>query len=841
MAPPQLAMADNDPAPADRAPRPPSYAAVITGIALVCSLVIGLDAWRTWTARGTEIAAGQTETANLTRSLAQHANEMLATADTLLVSLRASVEGDSVLLFEREHLRRLIASQIATAPMMRDLMWFDANGDRILNAGTPAPAIENISDRAYFQYHAANPDRGAHLGDPIHGKLDGTWIITLSRRIDSPGGDFAGVVAATFAIGTIRQFYETFDVGGQGFIRLNTTDGVIVTRYPTRNAETGQTISSGIDINERVPAVPVGDWHAVSPVDAVERFGSYRKVESYPLVVAVGRGVDELLAPWRTDALIHVAISLCTSTIIALLGMHFTRQLHLRCQAEKDLRRRKRQYRLLADNNTDLIVQLDCNLRHVYASPASQRLLDCAPHQLIGAHLRNFVHADDWPALAANLLAAGQTETAVPISYRLCRDDGCEVWVEASGHRLAGDEGYVLAQRDITERRRAELQLRQAQRMEAVGQLTAGVAHDFNNLLQGQTGALELLLAEVAGQSRAVRLATMALERASHAAQLTHSLLSFSRQQFLEPEAVAIPALLTRLATILRRTLGPRISIQFDVDPDVCPAFADPAQVESALLNLTLNARDAMPDGGRLCIQAGNADETRDLPDHLQPGRYVTITVSDDGCGMSPATLAQACEPFFTTKRSGQASGLGLSMVQGFARQSGGALCFRSEIGHGTQAELWLPVAAVPIVALPTSNTVWAYGSGRVLLVEDVMDVLVMLTEMLEGAGLEVVAATSGEDALERISADQSFTVLVTDFAMPGIDGGELTRRAREIHPSLPVIIITGYAETEKLVGLPPDVAVLRKPVSGNVLASRIHGLLAPPSRPQRVPLAGYA
>lgn len=809
-----------------RSARPPSHATIIACIALVCTLVIGLDAWRTWTARSNDIAAEKVDTANLTRSLAQHAHDMFDTADTLVVNMREKVETEGASPTQRDHLRQVIARQVATVPIVRDLMVFDAEGNRLVNSGRPAPAIENILDRAYFQYHAANRDRGVHLGDPIRGKLDGTWIISLSRRVDSPNGEFNGVVAATFSINAIREFYKTFDVGKEGFIGLNTIRGVIVTRFPADDAQIGRNIGPSTVFLNKMTTTPVDNWQVISPLDGIEHLGSYRVVDSYPLVVVVGRGVDEVLAPWRTDALFHLAISLGTSAIIALLGVYVTRQLRRQYEAERDLHRSERQYRLLADNNTDLIVQLDPDLRHVYASPASQRLLGYTPQELTGVHTRNLVHPDDWPAVAANLSTIAQNGIAPPISYRARRSDGVEIWVEAAGRRLDTGDGMILVKRDITQRKSAEAQLRQAQRMEAVGQLTAGVAHDFNNLLQAQLGALELLLDDVTDRPKATRFATMALGAAEHAAKLTHSLLSFSRQQVLDPEPVAVPALLARLETILSRTLGPRISLQLDIEDNLAALFADPAQLEAALLNLALNARDAMPEGGCLSIQACNAQTALDPPDDLEPGKHLLIAVSDDGTGMDSDTLAQACEPFFTTKGVGKGSGLGLSMVQGFARQSGGALRFRSALGHGTRIELWLPTATIQVAATPAHPVARAHGTGRILLVDDVMEVLVIMTEMLQSAGFDVTPVTSGEAAMEQLATNQLFDALVTDFAMPGIDGGELARRAQQLHPSLPTIIITGFAESEKVLTLPADAVVLRKPISGDTLANRICDLL---------------
>lgn len=831
---------------------PLSHRVILGAIALFCLVVIGLDGWRSWTARNAVGESERVATENLARSLAQHAQDMLATADALLVSLRDTIEftggprGESGGVPARDaqarhaELRWLLASQIATVPNLRDLMVFGADGFQVVDSGRAAPEVESIADREYYRYHASHTDRGVHFGGPVQGKLDGTWIVVLTRRIDAANGSFGGLVVTTFPVAAFRQFYETFDVGRAGFIGLYTTGSVIVSRYPNEPGQVGRNIVASVVYAQTLENGPFGSYRSVSPVDGVERVGSYRKVETYPLVVVVGRGLEEMLAPWRTEALVHLAISVSTCLIVGMLGLRFAHQLRLQRKAEQDLQRSERQYRLLGDRDTDLIVQLDAGLRHVYASAASRAILGRSPQEMIGRPPSEFVHAQDEPAVSAALSTIAREGAASPFTYRGLHRDGAEVWIEAVGSRL-DDGGIILVHRDVSERRRAERQLCQAQRMGVVGQLTAGIAHDFNNLLQAQVGALELLLETVGNDAETVRFATMALGAAEHAAKLTHSLLSFSRQQVLDPAAVLVPSLFARLETMLSRTLGPRIELRIEIEADLPPVLADAAQTEAALLNLALNARDAMPEGGCLTLAACTPLSPTDLPDALEHGRYVVLTVADNGSGMSPDTLAQACEPFFTTKGTGKGSGLGLSMVQGFARQSGGTLRFFSVLGRGTRIEVWLPMAAVAGIKAPVATVRSpARGNGLILLAEDVSDVLLILSVLLENAGFDVVAVSSGEAAIEELTAGRPFSALVTDFAMAGLDGAELTRRARRLRPGLPAMIITGYVDSEKLRDLPADVAVLRKPVDTDALVAAVVELTGSTSKlPARMPVTG--
>ncbi len=795
-------------------------------VVVICLVLLGLDLWRTWQARQIQLAANQVETANLAQSLALHAHDLLRVTDALLLDMRSDLEAGPAPATTHPP---IATRQGASVPMLRGLSAFDAQGDRVSAAGSSWAATttarrSEIADLAIFQRHRAQPDRGLHIGRPLRSMVDGTWIITLSRRVDGPYGRFNGVVVATIPTEALAAIYRSFVLGTDGMIGLSRSDGILLARYP-------ETPAIGADLGERpvyrtlLKQSPHGPWATRSVIDDVEHRGSYHRVEGYDLVITVAHGHDEVLALWRADALFHLVVTLCTAGIIAVLGIRFARQLELQDAAEREVHQRESRYRLLADNCTDLIIQLGPDLRHIWVSPASERLLFTPPQALLGDHLKAIAHPDDWPMLLANLASIATHGHAPPVGYRARRRDGTTLWVEAAGRRLDGGQGFVLVMRDITQRREAEAQLYQAQRMEAVGQLTAGVAHDFNNLLQAQLGALELLIDEVQDRPRALDFAAMALAASESGARLTHSLLAFSRQQVLEPRAIEVPALLAQLTRILSRTLGPRIALQLDVEPDLPPVFADAAQLEAALLNLSINARDAMLEGGRLGIEARCAEATSDAPDGLAPGRHIRLTVSDDGMGMSPETLAQACEPFFTTKGVGKGSGLGLSMVQGFARQSGGALRVRSTPGLGTRVELWLPIAAAgapePLRSKPTFQ-----GAGRILLVDDVPDLLAVMSEVLRTTGFTVVPARSGEAAAALLRQDLELDIIVTDFAMPGIDGGALVRQARQLRPGLPAIIVTGYAEADGLATVPSDVVVLRKPIGADDLARCIRDVL---------------
>jgi PAS domain S-box-containing protein len=363
---------------------------------------------------------------------------------------------------------------------------------------------------------------------------------------------------------------------------------------------------------------------------------------------------------------------------------------------------------------------------------------------------------------------------------------------------------------DITERRQAEDALRQSQKLEAMGQLTGGVAHDFNNLLTPIVGSLDLLRRRGVGGDREQRLIDGALQSADRAKTLVQRLLAFARRQPLQTTSVDVAGLVTGMADLVASTTGPQIKVVVDVADGVPAARADANQLEMAILNLAVNARDVMSDGGTLRISA--AGETI-APGHrsgLNPGAYVRLSVADTGTGMDEATLARAVEPFFSTKGIGKGTGLGLSMVHGLASQLGGALALSSKPGLGTNVELWLPRAPEPVETEP-SPVVPAAGSGKgtVLLVDDEVLIRMSTADMLAEAGYEVVEAGSAEEALKLFDGGARIDMLVTDHMMSGMTGGELAHVVRDRRPDLPVLIISGYAETD---GMPSDLPRLTKP-----------------------------
>jgi PAS domain S-box-containing protein len=384
---------------------------------------------------------------------------------------------------------------------------------------------------------------------------------------------------------------------------------------------------------------------------------------------------------------------------------------------------------------------------------------------------------------------------------------------------------------EMAERHRTEEALRQSQKLEAIGQLTSGVAHDFNNLLTSVVGNLELLERRLRSEDslRRLRLARAAAERG---ARLTHQLLAFSRRQRLTPTAVDLNRLVGEASDMLFRTIGTTVRIETMLTPDLWPALVDPTQIELVLLNLAINARDAMPDGGRLTIRTANVTGSN-APNSLAPGDYVLISVADTGEGMTAEVLSKAVEPFFTTKEIGKGSGLGLSMVHGVATQSGGSLHIDSRLGRGTTVSVYLPRASRPSMEAREPETRSAADGSRatILVVDDDAGVREVAVTSLESFGYRTLAAENGPVALDVLGSADRVDLLLVDMAMPGMSGVELIRRAREGRPGLRALLVTGYADLNAFSPAEGDL-VLQKPYRLDRLASSVAEALRPgPSR----------
>jgi signal transduction histidine kinase/CheY-like chemotaxis protein len=396
--------------------------------------------------------------------------------------------------------------------------------------------------------------------------------------------------------------------------------------------------------------------------------------------------------------------------------------------------------------------------------------------------------------------------------------------------RRAQREGRAVAlwRAEVREREEAQAQLLQSQKMESIGQLTGGVAHDFNNLLTAVVGNIDLAIART-GEERTRELLQSAQNAAERGAVLTQRLLAFARKQLLQPAPVDVAALVHEIGDLLLRATGPSVGLTCSAAPGLWPALVDRNQLELSVVNLAINARDAMPDGGALTIALTNRRADGAAPAELAPGDYVVVSITDTGTGMDEATLKRAFEPFFTTKEVGKGTGLGLSMVHGIVAQSGGATRLNSAVGEGTTVEIWLPRArAAPVAEPPQAPAPAPVPGGTILVCDDDPLVCELVVRCLKDAGYDALVAESGAAALAMLESGRSVDALVVDFAMPGMNGAAVARAARERRPGLPALLITGHANQAAIDAESGGLPVLRQPFKQADLLLRVAALLPP-------------
>jgi len=487
--------------------------------------------------------------------------------------------------------------------------------------------------------------------------------------------------------------------------------------------------------------------------------------------------------------------------------------------------------------------------------------------------LLSIILPDDLPAMRDTARRSVDTGEDYNVEYRIRWPDGSIHWVQVNGRALKESgytRGLVGVAMDITDRKVAEAslresndwleqnvvertvelqrshakvldeirqreqveeQLRQAQKMEIIGQLTGGVAHDFNNLLMAVLSNLDLLRKHIPGDPRSTRLIDGAVQGAKRGAALTQRLLAFARRQSLKVDPADVGVLVDGMRDLLERSVGSEVELTFNIADNLPMALVDQNQLELALLNLVINARDAMPEGGGVTVTADLVKA--ETADDLEAGQYIRLSVIDTGTGMDDETLHRSIEPFFSTKELGKGTGLGLSMIHGLAVQLHGALRLSSEIGKGTRADLYLPVTAMQIEEaepVEIEKDIAPIARARILLVDDDLLISMSTADMLADLGHEVIEANSGHTALELLKANDGVDLMITDFAMPGMNGAQLAEAAHKLAPNMPILLATGYAEMPN--GATIDLPRLGKPYSQSELAREISRLLKGADRP---------
>jgi PAS domain S-box-containing protein len=491
----------------------------------------------------------------------------------------------------------------------------------------------------------------------------------------------------------------------------------------------------------------------------------------------------------------------------------------------------------LFETSLDLIFVVDGQGTFIRVSPSSAVVLGYAPEELIGRSAIGFVFEEDLDATRQEMRLARRGRETRNFDCRYAHKNGSVVPLAWTGVWSEPEQQHIFIGRDMTERMKLEAQLRHAQKMEAIGQLTGGVAHDFNNILTVITGSADVLLSALEHDPKLHGIAKSIDEAAERGAQLTQRMLAFARKQALQSRTLDLNEIVQRMGTMLQRTLGEDIAVNISTPRGLWPAVADPSQLEDAILNLAVNARDAMPNGGRIVIETANVhlDDAYAAENvEVAPGDYAALVITDSGTGMPKEVIERAFDPFFTTKDVGKGTGLGLSMVYGFVKQSRGHVKIYSEVGHGTSIRIYLPRSmtesdvAADALQRPEQKS---SGGESILVVEDDAAVRRVAVAILENLGYRVLQAGDGKSALEILGRADGIDLLFTDLIMPnGMNGMELLEKARALRPNVRALFTSGYSE-EFLRGRSGDdgVPMVGKPYRRHRLAEAVRDALGKP------------
>ncbi len=745
---------------------------------------------------------------------AQLANEQtvrtVQTIEQTLQAAKALIPADGRTA-DDESIRRQFRDLLAGRPFLTGIAVIDRQG-RIVYGRTAADTGRDVSDRAFFIQHRDNPRPGFLFSAPIRSRATaaGEWIIPVTQALWRPNGEFDGVIVGNVDVAYFDRVWTVADDLQGLAISLYRDDGVLLMRSPFNEKAVGVSYFDG-PLFTRIRAGSVkGQYEVLGVIDGLRRLVVYRRLDAYPdLTLAFTQSVDHILAPWWRTVWIVVCGWLVAAAALAGLGVWLVREWGAR-RATED------RYRVLFKANPYPMVAVDRQSgRFLAVSNAAVKQYGWSNDELLGMHTNDIYPPEELPKI--KIIPPGfDLDELPPIQgFRHRKKDGTVFDVEMILRSIEFDRrpSFLATAQDVTERLRgeaarlaAEEQLRQSQKMEAVGQLTGGIAHDFNNLLFVILANTDALLEEeglLPGVTDRLDQIDKAVQRAS---SLTRQLLAFSRKQPLRPQRTDLNDLVADTGKLLRRALGAQVEIESILADDLGTVDIDRSQLETALVNLCINARDAMPGGGRLLIETSNVILDREYgalnPDAV-PGAYAMVAVSDTGTGIPPETLAKVFEPFFTTKEVGKGTGLGLSMVYGFIKQSRGHIRIYSEVGRGTSIKLYLPHSDGEVeTQVASSNAPAPRGTERILVVEDESQVRASVVQQLRSLGYAVTESADGAAGLLAFkTAPAPFDLLLSDVVMPGpMSGKSLADEVVRLRPETPVVFMSGFTELSSVL-----------------------------------------
>jgi PAS domain S-box-containing protein len=791
------------------------------------------------------VEAGERRADNLALILSEHLRRTVDAVDAALVQLALHSRRTGGPTASRDTWTSVLQAAHAGVPGVGSLTVTDETG-RITASTIPQIVGESRRDQFVFQHLANNPQAGLVADTPFR-SLGGRMLIPVGRPLLAPDGTFAGTVVATLEPERLREFYRSVDVGPDGVVTVLHPQGIVLFREPSSSDPIGEPAQSH-PVFVAQGQKPTGFLRGALAAGGASYLSAYRTIAFPPLVVAVSLAESDILASWRHVSLLALSLTAALGLALLLAALLIVHEIRKRTatstrlvEADAALRASQQRFQAIMDHAPVLVAEKDRDGRYVFVNRAFERqhgvsCSDCigkSAHDLFAREQADLQAALDQEVIAAKTPVQREITMTTPSGQRTI------LFIKFPHLDAAGEVSGVSAiGADVTDLKHAEGQLAHAQKMEAIGQLTGGVAHDFNNLLTAILLNADVL-ADRMTDDKLRPLAEATRAAAERGADLTKRLLAFGRRQTLEPHPTDVNGLVAGMEQLMRRTLGEHIAITIQATADLWPARVDPGQLESAVVNLAVNARDAMPQGGSITIETANVeldDGVAGMSPDVKPGEYVMIAVSDTGAGMAADVVARAFEPFFTTKDVGKGTGLGLSMVYGFVKQSGGHARIYSEPGVGTMVRLYLPrsdVAAETVSVRPPATGELPTGAETILLVEDDPMVRGHTETQLTALGYRVISAENADDAIERINNGTMPDLLFTDIVMPGpMNGRQLAERLRQRWPTLKVLYTSGFSHGMLDTPLGGQVAakhLLGKPFRRRDLAAKVREVLDEP------------
>jgi PAS domain S-box-containing protein len=813
---------------------------IVLGVLVILAFA-GSSAYDAWRAYHNSLVATDRELDNVAKALAEQTAWTWQGIDLLLRDTAAWYQhlGDKI---APGRVDEVLANRAAGVRQVRLLTIVDAQGiQRYRSRGSSPPHLD-VSDRSYFIAQRDRTATGLFMSEPLVTRSENRAGVELSRRLDDDKG-FAGVVTAIVDLEDLKQFYGAVNLGGGSAIHLLREDGTLLVRNPPTPNAVGQKFPQLV----AAPAAQVKQL--LNPIDGKQDFIAVARVRDTPLQLTVTREEAVALRAWRDET---IRLGLRT-LIITLLGMltiaGLLRQLRRVEAGERALRESEQRYALAMEGANEGHWDWDVATDHLFLSPKMKALggqsTDSAITTRTAWLAQIVIHPDDMPRFDAALRDHFEGQTPhYECEYRVRQPDGEWRWVLARGRCLRDATGrpyrFVGSAIDVTaekqaqvDKERLEAQLRQSQKMEAIGTLAGGIAHDFNNILGAILGYGELAYQHSAAGSALQRYLDNVMHAAGRAKTLVERILGFSRSGLGERVPVNVQSVIEETLELLAASLPAGIRLEKTLEAGDAAVIGDATHLHQVAMNLCTNALHAMERGGVLSVVLERAElsEQRSLSrGTLSPGAYVRLVVSDTGTGIPPVVLERMFDPFFTTKGVGEGTGLGLSLVHGIVSELGGAIDVATSAGKGTKFEIWLPVAGE--AGRPAVEAVRELPRGHgetVMIVDDERPLVALAKEMLAALGYEPVGFESSSAALQAFRAEpQRFDLVLTDEAMPDLVGTELAHEIRRIQPTLPIILMSGHggAQLTRRAAAVGAKEVLRKPLQGRDLAESLARVL---------------